>query len=296
MLRLIISPRGRRRLAFAVAMAGLSCSGTDPGPGPSPIPPDQTSRTVSGTVTNTAFSPVADARVAILNTNLSTLTDALGRFDLKGTISGTATVQVTKDGYIPQTREAAWTACLPGVSPCLQSNLGFLLQAVAAPTDITGDYTVVITADPACRDLPAEARTRTYSASISSVRPDNTSLEVRISGPSPLIFLDSVFTAGMAGDNFALELYGSWFHQAFLEKVASDSYVGFNGIATARVPPGASTISAVLDGTVTHCRTSVPLSEPVYGCVPLGSGMSALQPESFVTCQSKNHQMIFSRR
>jgi hypothetical protein len=247
-------------------------------------------------VANTAVSPVADARVAIVNTSLSTLTDALGRFDLKGNISSTATVQVTKDGYVAQTREAAWTACLPGVSPCLQSNLGFVLQAVAAPTDIAGDYTVVITADPACRDLPAEARTRTYSASISSVRPDNTSLEVRFSGPSSLIFLDPVFTAGMAGDNFALGLHGSWVHQAFFEKLASDSYVGINGMATARVPPGASTISAVLDGTVSYCRTSVPLSEPVYGCVPLGSGTSGVQPESFVPCVSRNHQMIFTLR
>jgi hypothetical protein len=100
----------------------------------------------------------------------------------------------------------------------------------------------------------------------------------------------------MAGDHFALELNGSLFHQAFFEKVAPDSYVGINGRATATVSPGAATISALLDGGITHCRTSVPLSEPVYGCVPLGSGMSALQPESFVTCQSKNHQMIFSRR
>jgi hypothetical protein len=101
---------------------------------------------------------------------------------------------------------------------------------------------------------------------------------------------------GVAGDRFVLKLDGSRVHQAFMEEVAPNQYVGFNGRAAGTATPGATTLSTVLDGTITACRTTVPLSEPFYECRSAWPGTSSPSPVSFAACTSKNHRMVFTRR
>jgi hypothetical protein len=235
--------------------------------------------------------PIGGVQVTIVGTSLSTVTDAAGRYDLRGDIDSAARVQVVKDGYISQTREVTWR-CPPGTDPCLQAHLSFFLNTVAKANDIAGAYAVTILADASCEDLPVEARARSYTASIAPVSADGADLEVQIAGGSLYVWGSDIFYAGVAGDRFVLRLEGSWVHQAFLEEMAANTYVGFNGVAAATVPAGAATISAQLDGTITHCRTRVPLNEPLYQC----EGFGAPKPETFVACTSKHHRMIFTRR
>ena len=263
------------RVAFVlgVAVTSVSCGGTDleggrsrTPLGPSPIPDNAPQQVVTGFVRNTVSELIAGAQVSIVGTSLSTVTDAAGRYDLRGNIDIVATVQVAKDGYISQTREVTLTAC-PGATPCLQAQATFVLHTVAGPSVVSGEYLARIEADPTCPDLPSEARARTYTASITPASPDNANLEVTIGGASLYVDGWNVFYAGVAGDRFVLRLEGSWVAQAFMEEVAPNTYVGFHGIAAATVPPGASTISAALDGSITYCRTQVRLTEPFYGCV-----------------------------
>ena len=184
------------------------------------------------------------------------------------------------------------------------ASLGSPNEAVGRSTAVTGTMEVAgdtveavrIEADPTCPDLPVEARARTYTASIASANPDNTNLEVQFGGAS--LYVDGLnsFQAAVSGDRFVLRLHGSWVNQAFMEEAAPNTYVGFNGTAAATVPPGVSTIAAVFDGSITHCRTSVRLNEPFYQCVDTWAGPAAPQPETFVACQSKNHRMVFTRR
>jgi hypothetical protein len=291
----------RTTFLLVLTVIAVSCGRTDPEddrprlpPGPSPIPVETPQRTVSGGVQSTAVEPLTGAQVAIVGTGLSTMTDGGGRFELKGDIDNAATVQVAKDGFISQTRPALWTACAPGTDPCLRASLLFILNTVAPAQDIAGQYSLAILADPACADLPAEARARTYTATISSVSPDNTSVEVTIGGPPLLTWESNAFNAGVAGDRFRLQLIGSWIHQAMMEEVAPLTYVGFSGYATASVQANAPTFTAALDGSITSCRTSVPLREPSYQCESLEE--TRIQPETFVACSSKNHRMVFTRR
>jgi hypothetical protein len=303
----------RRRAAFmcVVAMLGLSCGSADPIPdvGPSRIGPDtspsspstsspSTQRRVSGLVKDTASEPVAGAQVSIAGTALRTTTDSAGRFDLKGDMDADATVQVSKDGFIPQTRQARWTACAStDAPPCLSASLGIIvLRNVASPVDLTGEYSLTISADATCVDLPVEARSRTYSASIAPDAMDNTSIEVRITGASLYADNGDTFYGGVAGDRFVLTLEGSWVHQAFMEEVAPNQYVGFNGKAAGTTTPGATTLSTVLDGTITACRTTLALSEPFYECKSAWPGAPSPPPVSFAACTSKNHRMVFTRR
>jgi hypothetical protein len=253
-------------------------------------------QTVAGVVQNTAFQFVAGARIAIAGTSLSTVTDAAGRFQLTGNIDPTAPVQVEKDGYLSQSREASWVACAATPAPCRQGHVIFILNTVALAHDVGGEYSVRIVADAACADLPDEARERTYTASIVSVHPDNTSLEVTIAGASLYVSGSNVYYAGVAGDRFSLRLDGSWVEQAFVEEVARNTYVGYSGNATATVAPGASTISAMLDGSITACRSSEPLVEPSYECVNYVPGQPLSRPETHMACYSKNHRMVFTRR
>jgi hypothetical protein len=294
-------PLPRVVFILVLAVTGISCGGTDPEGdrfrtpvGPSPIPGNAPQHVVSGLVQNRVFEPIPGAQVSIVGTSLSTVTDAAGRYDLRGNIESVVTVQAVKDGYISQTREVTLTAC-PGTPPCLRGSAGFTLTTVAGANLVSGEYLARIEADPTCPDLPSEARARTYTASIVPTTPDNANLDVTIGGASLYMDGSNVFYAGMAGDRFVLRLEGSWVHQAFMEEVASNTYVGFHGFAAATVPPGASTISAALDGSITYCRTPVRLTEPIYGCSPL-TGPAAPQPETFLACHSKNHRMIFTRR
>lgn len=247
-------------------------------------------------MSNTAFEPISGAQVTVAGSSLSTVTDVAGRFELSGNFGTAATVQVAKDGYEPRSQDVTLRACVSRPAPCEEAHPNFVLNTVAPALDITGDYSMRIAADPACVDLPAEARERTFTAAISSASPDRTRLDVQIGGASLYVDGIDLFSAGVAGDRFVLKLHGSWVNQAFMEEVAPNTYVGFNGTAAATVVPGASTISAAFDGTITHCRTRVRLNEPFDQCVDAFAGPAASQPESFVACQSKNHRMLFTGR
>jgi len=296
-----MKPLPRATFVLVLALTAISCGGTDPENhrsripfGPSEIPGTTPQRIVSGTVQNKLFEPIAGAQVAIVGTSLSTVTDSAGRFELQGNIDSAVTVQAAKDGYIPQTQEPIWRACPSGTDPCLHAHVPFFLNTVAPAIDIAGEYSVTILADANCADLPAEARARSYTASIASVSPDNTSLAATISGASLYVWGSNTFNAEVAGDRFVLRLEGSWVDQAFMEEVGPNTYVGFSGTAAATVTPPASTISAALDGSITYCRTTVRLDEPSYECS--SPGAPRIQPETFKACQSKNHRMIFTRR
>jgi hypothetical protein len=285
---------------LALVVTAIACGGTDPPheriplPDPSSLSDSVRQQTVAGSVQNTAFESIAGARITIAGTSLSAVTDAGGRFQLQGSIDPKATIQVAKEGYVTQSREVSWVACVATPEPCRQGHVIVILNTLAPAIDITGDYTLRIVADTTCGELPGDARDRTYTASIASVHRDNTSLEVTIRGASLYASGSSVFYAGVAGDRFSLRLDGSWVDQAFMEEVARNTYVGYSGFAAATVAPRASTISATLDGSITACRTSEPLIEPSYSCVNAIPGQPLSRPDTHVACYSKNHRMVFS--
>jgi hypothetical protein len=108
---------------------------------------------------------VIDARVGTVAT-----TDEHGHYYMPGTFTGTITLMASKDGYVSQTR--TWTPPplrAPG-PPVVEfkGSVSFYLELPGqSPADIAGVYTLTLTADRACTSLPTEARTRTYTATMS---------------------------------------------------------------------------------------------------------------------------------
>ena len=138
-----------------LALACASCGSGNPITGPSaPLPPQ---RIVSGSVQDATFRPIAGAQVVIVGTTLSTVTSANGSYELMGGIASPVTVRVAKEGYMAQTRTFNWpTVCVDG--PCVRTAATFVLAVVGQSVEISGDYTMTLSADSACTDLPSEAR------------------------------------------------------------------------------------------------------------------------------------------
>jgi hypothetical protein len=127
---------------------------------------------LSGTVTDAGF-PVNGARVAVtLGTGQGqTAVTSNGTYQLYG-VAGPVEIGVTKFGYDELKKR-------PMVSG--NETLDFALQLTKLRAEVGGTYTLELTAAPDCTMLPAELRTRRYSAVLTQAGPN---LTVTLSGAS----------------------------------------------------------------------------------------------------------------
>lgn len=276
-----------------MALACASCGSSNPITGPDLR--QQTvsgpQRTVSGSVQDAAFRPLAGAQVAIVGTRLSTVTSADGRFELTGGISSPLTVRAAKEGYLTETQAFDWPPCtiLPGSAQCLVStHLGTVFRLESQAVDISGDYTVTLSADNACSDLPSEARSRTYSASIVPDSPARTRYSITLQTPTGRD-QEAGFEAGVTGDFLALRFR---LDPGLVDQIAPNVYVAAHGGASATVVPGAALLAATFDGYIEYCRLKDSSAFPREGCADPTPG----QPGNFAHCQSRNHRLTFTRR
>jgi iron complex outermembrane recepter protein len=114
--------------ALAVAIAGILSA-----------EPPHAIATLSGTVSDTAGTPLADVRVTILEANRSTLTDPAGYYTLSGLPTGTYAVSFALVGYAPQVRRVTLTDGEVILNVTLQPTLIELqeLQVTASPLATT---------------------------------------------------------------------------------------------------------------------------------------------------------------
>jgi hypothetical protein len=284
-------------LFFLLLAAGLAgCDGARArGPSaPSPVPPSVPSPTtgiqLAGTVSDAAWRPLAGARVEVVDgpqAGLSTTADARGEFRLTGAFDGTTHFRATKEGHV------AATGPLPPVCANCRPNfwIHFYLETLAPYANIAGDYTLTFIADSACADLPNEARTRTYGATVAlasgSGQPANSWFNVTVSGSTFLEHYNS-FTIGVAGDYLAADV-GDWGHGApgLVEQIAPNTYLTLSGgIATSLTDP--STISSSFHGAVDRCELTTEWGSR-YSC-------GDAQGVGRAHCLSQNHQFILRRR
>lgn len=258
---------------------------------------------ISGFVLDTAFRPLAGARIEVLDgpqTGTSTTADATGEFSLSGTFDGTTRFLATQDGHAAATQ--VWNCSVPDCAYGARPWLGFYLDVAATPVDLAGEYTVTFIADSACTDLPPTLRTRTYSATIAP-DPDppgsngsaNTSMAVKLGGASFLGNLGG-FGIGVAGDYAAFWLHGGH-DPAVVEQLAPNTYLAFSGNAETTLGTGMSTISMPLDGWIDYCVTHTPLGEG-YNCGTDNTTGSPV-PGAVVRrtrCESRHHQLSLTRR
>ena len=284
--------RGIVLLVLAQALAVAACGDRHfVGPGPTapgePPPLAPAGVSITGVVTDTAFRPLAGARVEVLDgpqAGFSATADATGSFSLNGTFDDNTLFRATKDGHV-----ALATTLLASCAPCNPRRwLNFNLEVLARPVNITGDYTLTFVADGACAGFPEALRTRTYAATItpSSNRPD-TLFELTLTDTAMLEDYRTLHI-GVAGDYMAFWLGDAHGQPGLVERVSRSTYLAFEGSAAASMGTDLSTISISLNGFIEYCESRSDMG-PRYDC-------SAGRALANAQCASKNHRAILARR
>jgi hypothetical protein len=195
--------------------------------------------------------PVVDARVEATGgqgAGVQTTTAPDGRYRLYG-VAGATTLRVSKDGYQTHTQNLVVTEDTP--------SLAVALTLVRPRLDISGAYTLTITADPACSGgLLEPLRTRSYGAVLTQVGPQVTvtltgaSFAVSRRGggdhftgriePTQLVFSLPQF------DGYYYGSYGDAYYPNIIEEVAGPNYLAIWGNVAAVGTSGS--FSGALDG------------------------------------------------
>jgi hypothetical protein len=268
------------------AMMGCGGRSSSTSPvGPSPVPLGA-GEPLTGYVFDTAFRPVGDVRIEILDGPLAgqtIMSTAAGLFDYPGTVIGAVTFRATKPGYVTATASSRSNG--GG-----RSFVSFVLDVDAPPVQIAGDYSLTFIPDAACVDrLPKNVPPLTFAATIApppggTGRPD-TQLTLSIQSTNALTF--NSFPIGIAGNVVALFAYNGE-DPGLVESLPPTGYLTISGTAQATISPSSpAEISAPFDGTIGYCDVG-GAGNPYNDCYRPGS--------THLDCTSKNNRLILTRR
>lgn len=245
---------------------GLLTAGCGDGSVPSPTAPTVTLPAqrnvfaeISGFVFDTAFRPLANARVEIVDgshAGVAVTTNTGGRFSFTGGqfVDGIK-FRATKDGYVSTTVSGPLQYVSPGHSPGPVASLHVILESLSPPVKLeTGNYTLTLAADSSCTDIPADLRIRTYAATItatpaSSRVPGGTHYGVEVSGAFLLPF---GFGIGVAGSDLRFEIDGP----PFIERIPPSTGLSITGVGeTSANTSTVSTIAIPFSGVFEYRHT-----------------------------------------
>lgn len=292
----------RRYLRAVVGLALVAplfggCGGTDPlvhptTPSPAaavPTPPPANFGVpirVVGGVSDTAWRGLGDARVEVLTgpeAGMVTTTDENGHFSMPETFSAPFTLMASKDGYSSRTN--SWPNGRMPPSEPKEVTLWFYLQPLGPSANLVGKYTWTLTADRACTGLPADARTRTYTATIVP-GPTPTNFLVRLSDARFLPTYDRAVMV-VAGDFVS---FGSWDPYSgqsggagIVERLGETGYVAIEVGGGGSFGP--SGMTAPFGGYFEYCPAEMAVDGNRYRCLA-----------TKVQCDSDRHQLTLVRR
>jgi hypothetical protein len=272
------------------APSAVPTSAASPQPPVAPVPPvppvSLGPRSLFGYVADTAFRPVAGASVEVMSgphAGLVTLSNANGGFAFEQDVASPSTVRAVKEGYMIGTG----TSILTNDG---RAYVGFSLAALSPPVAIAGTYTLTITADSACRDLPDDVRTRSYPATVAAAFTSSGQSTTRFDGrvtSGQFAPFANLFFVGVFGDYVTISTEGEG--PSLVERVGENRYVAFYGQSGASVgPDGVSSISTPFSGTIEYCELASPIGQ-YYDCT---GERAAVRHE----CQSTRHQLTLTRR
>ena len=278
-----------RCAASLLVLVAIGCGRSGVDPSPTRIPKGSTSPTpaanvILGWVRDTAFRMVDGARVEIVEgsqAGQSTTTDNAGQFEFVGRFVGSLTLRAAKDGYAEATKRLTISTY------STTQQVSFDLDSLAPAAEIAGECVLTLTADSECVNLPDEARTRRYEATIV---PSSISSFFRgsVSGAS---FVGDFkwFAVGVAGDHVAFSV--DFDGPTIVEELASRSYLAIDGLGegsarTSRV----SEMSVPFDGYIDYCVLKPESPMNYSGC------FTADHTDMHAQCTSKNHRLTLTRR
>ena len=218
---------------------------------------------VSGTVTAQGGDPITTAAIDILSgtgTGLSTTTNLDGRYALYGA-AGVVELRASANGFEPQTHRIAATDSIAD---------DFGLKPLVTPIDVSGAWTVTLSASPSCRgSLPEVARDRAFEATItqqsSSLRIVLTSAtsNCRCSSSNPGRILGPAFsfTINAQTPDFAPPTF---LVPCLVDSLTPTESLGIYGTVSGTVT--GSQIQATLDGSLDYYRSAEPVGVPPTQC------------------------------
>jgi hypothetical protein len=230
---------------------------------------------VSGRVTEAGGAPLR-GKVEIASgtgAGLSTVSDSNigGQYALVGA-AGDVEVRTSADGFEQQVRRVVVTA---------DANADFSLSPLVTPADVSGSWTVTLSASVSCRDaLPELARERTFTAAITQ---QSTTFRIGLSSPTsknlcPLDFgriLGGALSFVILGEDAASD--GSFVVPCMVDSLTPTASLGIYGTVSGTV--SGSKIHGSLDGHVDYYSPA----QPVGG-----------KPQT--QCSAPDHAMVFRRR
>ena len=144
------------------------------------VVPAGTFRIVGQVTTGSPAQPVVNAVIAVVSgsaTGQSAATDWEGRYALYG-VAGESQIRGARDGYDPE---------IVSVAGSSHQTLNFHLRQQSPFPDVSGTYTLTLTADAACANpIPPPHNVRTYTATI---RQNSRLLDVVLSG-APFVVIE----------------------------------------------------------------------------------------------------------
>ena len=180
-------------------------------------------------------------------------TNSNGFYELFG-MGGTVILRVSKTDYFDEKRTVTMSA---------DQSLDVEITPSVAPADVAGTYRATFTASASCTSLPAELKTRTYTARIDQ---DGVRLLITLSGAS-FVTMKNTFPGGVFGNTVTFNIGGDGFYDyayygaTVREVLPSGQILGISGTVTATVTPqsisgpvaGRFTVTLKTDGLVTYC-------------------------------------------
>jgi hypothetical protein len=257
-------------IPFVVAAAtSLAVACSAPPVGPSPLgefssPPVPFS--LIGVVLDGADRPLANVRVEVVDgpgLGAFGVTDASGRYEIQTVLSDSMTVRAAKDGYVTLMKTYRHSLSSP-----TSGLLSFSMELDGPSVNVAGDYSITFTADSACTQPSAVARSRTYQAAIipSRIISRPNWYDVVLSGASfyrgsPSFLLAVVGSS--AQFKFDSDYPYSGLDPFIIEELAPTTYLTMEGVADADVG-GDTPISASFRGYFALCTGFALCAEPVY--------------------------------
>jgi hypothetical protein len=266
----IVDPRAAALglLTVGAALAGCADSRTSTNPTPPPV-----AVAITGTVADSLDRPVSGARVEVRAAPpVVVFTDGAGAF----TASASAPpgiplpLEVTKDRYLP----FAMTLAIDALG---RTNSAAVRLNPASPFELTGRYTMTVTASASCTGLPAAARARSYGVTASHRPPPSRStFNAYLDGATFLY--EPVVTGSTTVDGFTIELLVPFtpvdaFTQSLTEELADGSVVMLSGRVVGDIRENGAVLSGPLQGRIESCRGG-----------------------ACVACQATDHQLTLQRQ
>ena len=283
-------PIGVALLALNVAACsgkGVTAPTAAVSPGPASVVPGAGAVAMRGTVSDTAFRPIAGATIEILNgpsAGLTTRSDAMGQWGFAGAFDDSTQFRATKEGY-----EVAIKPLGPFCAVCNPNRwVNFELKANDAPVNVAGAYAMTITVDPSCSSFPEQVRTRTYAVTFPSATTSGGSSSANAYfsiSPTGANFVPgwNQFEGGVSGNYM-----GFWF-ETLVEELAPGRYVligmSAGGSVSSEHP---ETIELQGDGGISFCTVDAA-SGGIDDCFRGKSVTNA-------ACNSKRHSLVLTRR